>query len=189
VKKFFLFILLASLFASTSFAQEKEKKEEKKTKADTSLVAHRANRAALFSAILPGAGQFYNKKYWKLPILYGGITVLALSATFNDKYYQKFKTAYQYRVDTLASTVDEYVTIYPDADALLLRRDYYRRTRDLMYIIGGVVYVLNIIDAYVDAHLANFDISDNLSMRAGPTLELNYAYQPVGLIRLSINLH
>ena len=147
----------------------------------------RANRAALYSAILPGAGQFYNKKYWKIPILYAGFIVLGYSIEFNNSNYKTFRKAYHYRVDEDSTTIDDFENIYPDPEALLVRRDYYRRTRDLLWIITAGVYVLNIIDAYVDAHLADFDISDDLSLRAQPGLQFS-GFQPIPSVGLTFTL-
>src|SRR5687767_13939114 len=73
----------------------------------------RANRAALFSTILPGAGQFYNKKYWKLPILYGGLIAIGYAIEFNNRNYKIFRRAYLYRVDPDSTTIDDYVNAYP----------------------------------------------------------------------------
>jgi hypothetical protein len=193
VKNVFLLVFVVLISCFSSFSQKKEKS---KIARDTSQLGHRANRAALFSAIVPGAGQFYNKKYWKLPILYGGAAVIGLSIEYNNRYYKIFREAYQLRVDGDSTTIDKFDPVntdvdvtYPDAEALMTRKDYYRRTRDLMWVIGSVVYVLNIIDAYVDAHLNNFDISDNLSMRTEPVLQFGYQNRPVTGISLSFNLH
>jgi hypothetical protein len=193
VKNTFLLIFIFLFSVHFAFSQKKEKT---KTVRDTSYVGHRANQSAIFSAVLPGAGQFYNKKYWKLPILYGGATVIGLAIEYNNRYYKIFREAYQLRVDGDSTTIDKFDPVntdvdvaYPDADALLTRRDYYRRTRDLMWIIGSVVYVLNIIDAYVDAHLNNFDISDNLSMRTEPSIQFTHQDLPVTSISVSFNLH
>lgn len=155
---------------------------------DPSVAKKRANRAALYSTIFPGAGQFYNKKYWKMPILYGGFIALGYGIAFNNKYYHKFKTAYKYRTDPDSTTIDDYEKIYPDAEALRVRKDYYRRTRDLLWIITAGVYVLNIIDAYVDAHLADFDISDDLSFRAQPGVQFALGNQPIPSLSLTFNL-
>jgi hypothetical protein len=187
VKSSFLFALFILFFGFTCFSQKK--KEKTKTTPDTSYIGQRANRAAIFSAILPGAGQAYNKKYWKTAILYGGFAVLGTGIEYNNRYYKIFRTAYQYRIDNDTTTVDDYENIYPDDDALLLRKDYYRRTRDLLWIIGGVVYVLNIIDAYVDAHLSNFDISDDLSLKVSPALQFTSRYETVPGIGLSFSMH
>jgi hypothetical protein len=170
-----------------SFSQKKT--EKTKITRDTSYASHRANRAALYSAILPGAGQVYNKKYWKTALLYGGFAALGVSIEFNNRYYKIFKKAYQYRVDNDTATIDDYINIYPESEALQLRKDYYRRTRDLMWVIGSVVYVLNVVDAYVDAHLSNFDISDNLSLQAQPSLDFTGFKEPVASLKISLNIH
>jgi hypothetical protein len=128
----------------------------------------RANRAALFSAIVPGAGQVYNKKYWKVPVIYAGFGTLYYFIHTNNEEYKKYKTALSERNDNDSNTVDEFPQL-SNSD-LTVREDYYRRNRDLSYILAGVLYTLNIIDAYVDSQLMDFDISDNLSMHTSPTL-------------------
>lgn len=157
---------------------------------DPGRINRSANKAALFSSVIPGLGQAYNKKYWKIPVLYAGLTAIALSVDYNNKNYKTFRTAYKYRVDNDPSTVDEFVSIYPDESALLVRKDYYRRTRDLMIIAGAALYIANIIDAYVDAHLAEFDVSDNLSFRINPAL-INHSFTNVSSpgFRMLVSLH
>ena len=132
-------------------------------------VHHSPKKAALLSAILPGAGQVYNKKYWKVPIIYAGAAGLAYSFQFNQSRYIKYRDAYKYRIDSDASTVDNYVGIYSD-DNLNTLQKYYHRYRDLTVIGFVALYALNIIDASVDAHLFTFDVSDNLTMKVEPTL-------------------
>lgn len=132
-------------------------------------VSHSPKKAALLSAILPGAGQVYNKKYWKLPIIYAGAAGLAYSFQFNQSRYVKYRNAYKYRIDADATTTDAYIGIYSD-DNLNTLQKYYQRYRDLTVIGFAALYALNIIDASVDAHLFTFDVSDNLSMKVEPTL-------------------
>ena len=184
---FFLF----TLSFSSAFSQDTLKISATDTSTilmDPGIAKKRANRAALLSTVLPGAGQFYNKKYWKIPILYGGFIALGYAIEFNNRYYKTFKTAYKYRVDGDSTTIDDYENIYPDNEALLVRKDYYRRTRDLFWIITAGVYVLNIIDAYVDAHLADFDVSDDLSMRAQPGMQFAHGNQPIPSLSLTFSL-
>ena len=183
---FFLF----SISFSTVFSQDtlRVSSDSSKALSESELTRKRANRAALYSTILPGAGQFYNKKYWKIPILYAGIFVLGYTIEFNNSNYKTFKKAYVYRVDGDSTTIDDYENIYPDAEALRVRKDYYRRTRDLLWIITAGVYVLNIIDAYVDAHLADFDISDDLSLRAQPGVQFAFGNQPIPSLGLTFTL-
>jgi hypothetical protein len=130
---------------------------------------HSPKKAALFSAVLPGAGQVYNKKWWKVPVIYAGAGALAYSFQFNQKKYITYRTAYKYRIDDDASTVDDYVGKYSD-DNLNTLQKYYHRYRDLTIIGFAALYTLNIIDASVDAHLFTFDVSDDLSLNLHPVL-------------------
>ena len=130
---------------------------------------HSPKKAAFLSAVFPGAGQVYNKKYWKLPIIYAGAIGLVYSLQFNNSRYVKYRNAYKYRIDNDATTVDNYVGIYSD-DNLNTLQQYYHRYRDLTLIGFAALYALNIIDASVDAHLFKFDVSDNLSLNIQPTL-------------------
>jgi len=130
---------------------------------------HSPKKAALLSAVLPGAGQVYNKKYWKLPIIYAGAAGLVYSLQFNQSRYVKYRDAYKYRIDDDATTVDDYVGIYSD-DNLNTLQQYYHRYRDLTVIGFAALYALNIIDASVDAHLFTFNVSDDLSLNVQPTL-------------------
>ncbi len=132
-------------------------------------VYHSPKKAALLSAVIPGAGQVYNKKYWKVPIIYAGAAGLVYSFQFNQSRYIKYRNAYKYRIDGDASTIDDYVGRYSD-DNLNTLQKYYHRYRDLTVIGFAALYALNVIDASVDAHLFTFDVSDDLSLRVQPTL-------------------
>lgn len=130
------------------------------------------------SLTLPGLGQCYNKKYWKVPIIYAGFAGLTYGVIFNSTEFSRFKNAYRFRVDDNPATIDEFDGRVSDAE-LLSNVDFYRRNRDLCYIGIGLLYVMNLIDAAVDAHLYNFDVSDNLSMRVQPEFRsLGYNAQP-----------
>lgn len=140
----------------------------------TSLVkVHSPKKALLYSTVLPGLGQVYNKKYWKLPIIYGGAAALIYSFSFNNGQYQKYLDAYRFRTDNDPSTTDNY-TQYT-ADNLILLKDYYRRNRDLSAIGVVLLYGLNIVDAYVDAQLFDFDVSDDLSLQIRPHMGIQEA--------------
>jgi hypothetical protein len=188
--KIFITSLFFTAISFHSIAQDtlNLKADTSKIPVDTSYTKRRANKAALFSAVLPGAGQFYNKKYWKPPILYAGFIALGYAIEFNNRNYKIFRKAYLYRVDGDSTTIDDYEKVYPDANALLVRKDYYRRTRDLMWIISSGVYILNIIDAYVDAHLSDFDISDDLSLNAQPGMQFAFDKTPVPSLALTFRL-
>lgn len=143
------------------------------TQADTVKKApakyHSPKKAAIFSAVLPGSGQIYNKKYWKVPVIYAGFAGLAYSFQFNQSHYVKYRDALKSRLDDDASTTDPYVDLYSD-DQLETLYKYYHRYRDLTVIGGLVLYVLNVVDATVDAHLFTFNVDDNLSLNIHPAL-------------------
>lgn len=146
----------------------------------------RANTAALYSAILPGAGQIYNRKYWKFPIVVGGFAALYYVSAFNNENYQDFRQAYINRVDGDSLSTDPYPTY--TVDDIRVRKDYYRRNRDFCYILMGGLYILNIVDAYVDAQLKDFDVSDNLSMRLSPDVQFLPTTQWYGGMSVTLTL-
>jgi hypothetical protein len=135
---------------------------------DTTVVVHSPRKATIMSACLPGLGQAYNKKYWKIPILYAGLGGAGYAIAWNNNKYQDFRKAYIARTDTLDSTTDAYPRY--SASNLLDLRNYYRHNLELSVIIITAVYILNIVDASVDAHLYDFDISDDLSLRVQPSV-------------------
>lgn len=120
------------------------------------------SRAAFYSAILPGLGQAYNKKYWKIPIVYAAMGTGIYFYINNNKQYNRYRTAYKQR---LAGIKDEFSLVVPDSDALIEAQEFYQRNRDLSLLLTVVAYVLNIVDANVDAHLLQFNVSDDLSFR------------------------
>lgn len=124
--------------------------------------------ATILSAILPGAGQVYNEKIWKVPLIYGGIITTAYFVEFNNRRYQKFKDALEIVRDPSLGT-----NPFPNLnqDGIIRNVDYWRRNRDLCYLIFGVIYVLGIVDAQVDAHLSGFNVSDDLSLKLEPAYE------------------
>ena len=165
VKSKKLVILLFIFFVATpAFSQKKDSITKKKD--SIPVITHSPKKATIMSACLPGLGQFYNKKYWKIPIIYVGEAVVAYAVVFNSHYYKLLKLAYQYRTDGDSTTIDNYPNY--STDGLQTLRDYYRRNMELSYIIGGAIYILNIIDADVDAHLYHFDVNDNLTMNIDP---------------------
>lgn len=109
-------------------------------------------RAGLYSAVLPGLGQFYNKKYWKIPIVWGAVGAGVGIAVWNDNQYKKYR---EYYVAKLNGTPNEFVDSHPwlDKKALGNAQDRAKRQRDYAIAITGLIYILNIVDAVVDAHL------------------------------------
>lgn len=139
----------------------------------------RPNTAALYSAALPGLGQIYNNKYWKLPIIYGGGMIIAYFLNYNNQLYL------QYRNSLIALTDGDPRTQPwdPRFDANTYERlaDNWRRNRDLLIVVSIAVYALVIVDAHVDAHLDAFRISDDLSLDLRPSHQsLTYGQQFIG---------
>ncbi len=129
---------------------------------------HSPKKAALMSAACPGLGQIYNKKYWKLPIIYVGLGALAYSINYNNTKYK------QYLYDLKDSYDNTYTGLY-STDQLNSLQHYYHRYRDLSVIGAAALYLINIVDASVDAHLFTFDVSEDLSFQLHPTF-INTAY-------------
>jgi hypothetical protein len=130
---------------------------------------HSPAAATIFSTLIPGLGQTYNNKYWKVPIVYGGLTTFYFIASWNNRGYKRFKTALKLNIDGDASTVDEFGGLRTD-DELRYYMDSYRRNRDLAALGFAVVYVLNILDANVDAHLYHWNVDDDLSFKVEPSV-------------------
>lgn len=138
------------------------------------------DKAMWYGLIFPGLGQIYNRRYWKLPIVYGGFVGLAYGISWHDKYYRQYRQYYRDITDTNPNT-KSYEELYNKYGSSAVTesqiKDYMdnlRRYRDL-YIIGTVAfYAITVLDAFVDASLANFDISPDLSMRVSATMLPNY---------------
>lgn len=109
-------------------------------------------KAGLYSAVFPGLGQFYNKKYWKIPIVWGAVGTGAGIAIWNQNQYKKYR---EYYIAKLNGTPNEFLERYPNLDAVALgnAQDRVKRQRDYAIAITGLIYILNIVDAVVDAHL------------------------------------
>lgn len=150
--------------------QENKEDQEKQKDPDADFKSHSVGKAAIFSAVLPGLGQAYNRKYWKIPIIYAGFGVIGYFVISNNKNFQDFKEAYIYTANNETYPINNpYVgkyTLTQLQDAM----DFYERNRDLSYIIGGVWYIANILEAYVDAHFFEYDISQDISMKIGPSV-------------------
>ena len=149
-------------------------------KLDTSKKAYPyPPRAALFSAVLPGLGQAYNKNYWKIPVIYAGLATIGYFTYKFDTTFKSYKQGYITAIDTIKGN-EKFPAIY-SSDNLYSQQDAYHRKRDLMIVAGVAIYVANIVDAMVSAHLYHFDVSDNLSLQVQPHLNYNWiqkTYQP-----------
>ena len=145
----------------------------------TNDVSH-VKKATTLACIFPGAGQIYNRSYWKVPFVVGGFASMIYCIDWNNRGYQRFKKAYN-----LLSAYEAHPEEFPDGptdefrgrySASFIRnlRNNYRRNRDLCIIVTGALYVLQIVDAHVDAHLKDYDISDDLSMNLEPLVDYTY---------------
>lgn len=152
-----------------------------KPKRDWSTWRPNPKRAMWLAIVLPGAGQIYNRKYWKLPIVYGGFVGCAYAMRWNNQMYSDYSQAYLDLMDDdpntqsynqflhLGAKIDE-TNIQRYQQLFKKRKDKFRRWRDLSFFCLVGVYALSIIDAYVDASLSEFDISKDLSLRVEPTI-------------------
>lgn len=155
----FVFFLSTSFRANNAFPAAKDSLKK--------IINHDANRASLMSAILPGLGQVYNRKYWKVPIIYAAIGGIGYFAMGLNSDYQNYHHELLFRYAHISTGQ---VNSFPNysIDNLLTLKNQSKKYRDMCFIGMGIFYVLNIIDANVDAHLKKFDVSDNLTLGIAP---------------------
>jgi hypothetical protein len=137
------------------------------------------DKAALYSAVLPGLGQMYNRQYWKLPILYGGAILIGHFIKYNNDFYNAFRNAYIAETDGDDATVNPFPSF--GKESLQLNAERYKRDRDFMIIMGVVYYLINIVDAHVAAHLIEFEINDDLSLKPTYQQKQRYFTRNVGM--------
>ncbi|MBQ0089830.1 MAG: hypothetical protein KBT27_10925 [Prevotellaceae bacterium] len=153
-------------------------------------------RALWLSLVLPGAGQIYNRKYWKLPIVYGGFLGCTYALLWNQQMYSDYSQAYLDIMDDDPQTASYKKMLPPGYNIagkeeqfkkiFKHKKDYYRKYRDLSIFCFAGVYLISVIDAYVDAQLSTFDISKDLTMRVGPSIMKNT--NPIGQKENSLGL-
>jgi len=166
-----------TLLVSLAFSQmEAEEERPFKTPSDTVSIMkrHSPKKAALLSALLPGAGQVYNKKYWKIPIVYAGLGGLGTWVGLNAVSLRGFTAAYKLEFDDDPLTNGTYKG-FVGASQLRIKRDDAKRNLDLSIILLSVYYTLNIVDAAVDAHLFDYSITEDLSVSLKPDFNLYQA--------------
>ena len=140
-----------------------------------------SRRALWLALVLPGAGQIYNRKYWKLPIIYGGFVGCAYAMRWNNMMYRDYSQAYLDIMDNDPATqsynkflhLGNTITAENEdrwKEVFRKRKDRYRRWRDMSFFVMVGVYALSVVDAYVDASLSEFDISPNLSLQVAPAV-------------------
>ena len=131
---------------------------------------HNPKIAIALSAVIPGAGQIYNRKAWKVPIIYAGLGASGYCIYHFAKEMNQYKFEYRYRMQGKTDLLDSRFT-HMDDETVLSMKKYHQRNMEISIAAATVVYVLNLIDAIVDAHLFYFDISDDLSMRWTPSVQ------------------
>jgi hypothetical protein len=139
--------------------------------------------AILCSAILPGLGQVYNRKYWKVPLVYGAGGAMVYIFYYNQSKYTKFREAYAEGDQQKIYIIDGYKRTY---EQLPLGRDWYRRYRDISVFGIAAVYFLNVVDAMVDAYFTEFDVSDKLTFKIQPSVVDNFDLTAAVGIKFSI---
>ena len=179
--KFLIASIFAFLFCFSTIAQEKEKKRKKLPKevvVDSIIeIKDPINplspaKAAFYSAILPGLGQAYNKKYWKIPIVYGAIGTGVYFYVTNNREYNRYRDAYKRR---LAGFTDDEFYLNPTTgerlatprvttEGLERGQKFFRKNKEISLLVTFGLYALNIIDANVDAHLLQYNVDENLSL-------------------------
>lgn len=187
------------LAQSSAFSQERDtvpaRLDTTKTAAKAPVVVKDSARlalermprqAAMKSAILPGLGQLYNKRWWKVPLIYGGFVGIGLVYEFNQRNYKIFLKEAQYRELNPGKTQNPLFAGYT-SQGIITIKDSYRRNRDLSILAGLGFYAINIIDAYVDAKFFRFDISDELSLKVDPVIN-NGSYMNASAERPSLGI-
>ncbi len=158
------------------YSEKKYQVSNNLNKSHPNDTVHSPKKAAVFSAILPGLGQAYNRKYWKIPIIYTGLGTAGWFIYNNHKNYQLFKKEYLYRINNNLQIQNEDLSIYSE-DQLRVLLNQYHRWRDFSIAAAVVVYTLNIIDALVDGYLWRFDADDQtLSFKPGITFDNTSAF-------------
>ncbi len=162
--------------SKTSMPQEKDSAQLAKDAA-TLKKKHNPRKATIYSAILPGAGQVYNHKYWKVPIVYAAIGIPAYTFFFNKSWYRKCQYALAVTIngsrgDSLAKVDPQLLPFVTDGDAndIITNRDSFRKNQDYSVLFFLLFYGLNIVDATVDAHLRDFNVNSDLSFKIKPLL-------------------
>jgi hypothetical protein len=155
----FLFLLgNFSSFAQTALGEGLRTKDTIKKSSEINVLA--PAKAAFYSAVFPGMGQIYNKKYWKVPLVYGALGTTIYFYINNNKKYHLYRDAYKQRLEGLPDDFS-----YLDNSRLIAAQKFYQNNRDLSALLTGLFYILNILDANVDAHLMQFNVNDKLTVK------------------------
>ena len=184
-------ILVLFLFSSILVKSQNTEKITVKTSDTLNLEKiHSPKKAAIMSAIVPGLGQFYNKKYWKIPLVWGAYAGTIYAFNFNNTEYKKVKEIYKSYIDKQAEDHQEIVEKYGEGRTEFFKtvKNSYKRNRDLMVLLTIGVHLLNIVDANVDAHFFTFDVSPDLSLKAEPILFNKFDFSNQTTLGLRVSL-
>lgn len=192
---------MLELTANPDIKQEKDPTDSLSRELKRKQWVPNPTKATWLALVIPGGGQIYNRKYWKLPIVYGGFAGCAYALTWNGKMYKDYQAAYVDAVnekwdsssitDLLPPGYIDRVSHSQITETLRKRKDTYRRWRDLSIFAFIGVYLISVVDAYVDAELSNFDIGPDLSIKVEPTLINNQTggyYNPATLKDKSVGV-
>jgi Family of unknown function (DUF5683) len=190
VNRYIYILLFVFGFGNQSFFAQNQKGELLVSKDSLKSKATKINqinplapaKAAFYSALVPGLGQAYNKKYWKIPLVYAALGTSIYAYSYSNSKYHQFRDAYKRRLEGFSDDDLSYL----DSGRLISGQKFYQRNRDLSIIITAGIYILNIIDANVDAHLMQFNVNDKLTL--GPDIQqndLNYQQN----VALTFNYH
>ena len=148
-------------------------------------------KTATWLALIPGAGQAYNRKYWKMPIVYAGFGATIYFAVTNKNDYHLYRDAYDYKMGTNTNVSEHAIeeSLKYSPDNLITLRDYYRRNMELSWIITAAWYIVQIIDANVDAHFFYYDINDDLTLHIEPQWNTTNNFRYGNNIGLSLKLN
>jgi len=172
-KLLLILVTLSALQSSAQYRADYWRAQQRLSLLSEDKGLTRPQKATLYSAILPGSGQIYNKKYWKAGVVYAGAAGLVYMYKMNNDSMRSYQNAYALRLDDDTSTVDEKYWFLSDA-AVKSYRDYHRRLKDFAILGSVALYALQIIDANVDAHLHEFKINKDLSLSVYPEIRPAY---------------
>ena len=164
MRKLHYIFILTCLFLSFKGRAQEEMTLKTQDTVKAVIDPNRPARAAFYSALVPGLGQAYNKKYWKVPLVYAGIGISAYNFVEQNKKYNRFRNEYKKRLDGTSDPNDNYFGGKSN-DWVIRGQKFHQRNRDLSALFIAGFYILNIIDANIDAHLMQFNVNDNLSLK------------------------
>ena len=173
----FIISIIALVISLKSYAQDQEIDFDK-------LDPTAPSKAAFYSAVLPGLGQGFNKKYWKIPIVYAAIGTSIYSYDFNQKKYWDYRNAYKSRKAGYKN--DPYQNLILDDDRLLDGAEFHKKNRDLSMVFIVGFYILNILDANIDAHLKQYNVNESLTIKPYINNDIEFYEQSIGI---SLNLN